>query len=157
MAQAALEAMGGAELSRGETIARVQINGFSSFRLPELLIAKRHPDMEFILQCNTLDAIDHATTWRSVYPNVSALWDQSGGNGVALEHWPLPNGKLTIGYAGGLNEHNIVEYLAKLTANREPDEFWVDLETGARTDDKFDIAKVRRILELAKPFVSAAP
>jgi hypothetical protein len=32
-------------------------------------------------------------------------------------------------------------------------EAWIDLESGARTNDCFDLDKVRRILELAKPFI----
>jgi len=132
---------------------RIQLNGFSDYVLPELLIARRHTQVEFILQCGTLEAVSRAEAFRGKYPNVSALWDKSGGTGAALDAWALPMGALHIGYAGGIDEHNIVEYLTKLTSNREPHDFWIDLESGARTDDAFDLPKVRRILELARAFV----
>jgi phosphoribosylanthranilate isomerase len=134
-------------------VRRLQLNGFSDFVLPELLCAKGAPDVEFILQCSTLEAVARAEEFRKIYPNVSALWDKSGGAGVPMDSWPLPLGDLRIGYAGGISEGNVTELLTKLTSNREPRDFWIDLESGARTSDEFDLAKVRRVLELARPFI----
>jgi hypothetical protein len=72
-----------------------------------------------------------------------------------MEHWPLPLREMRIGYAGGINENNIVEFATKISENREPHSSWLDLESGARTGDKFDVDKVHRILELTKRFVSS--
>ncbi len=151
----ARRAMGG-EFNSPINAKRVQLNGFSDYVLPCLLCAEQNWTTEFILQCNTLEAIERAEKLvEGGLKNVAALWDLSGGNGKQIENWPLPLGPLRIGYAGGLNESNIVRIAEKIIGAREPHDFWLDLESGARTDDKFDIDKVRRILELAKPLVSA--
>lgn len=153
---AAREVLGGAELEFEWLFpVRIQLNGFSNYVLPELLVARRYTKTEFILQCSSLEAVAYAERFRATYPNVSALWDQSGGAGKPLSSWPLPYGALAIGYAGGITEHDVGELLTKLTANRETHDFWIDLESGARTDDKLDVGKVRRILEAAKAFVGA--
>jgi len=133
---------------------RAQLNGFSDYVLPGLHAANLLSDTEFILQCGSLEAVERAEKLRAVHSNVSALWDCSGGRGLVLDAWPLPLGDLRIGYAGGISETNVSALLTKLTANREPHEFWIDMESGVRTGDKLDLAKVRRILELVEPFVS---
>ena len=33
-------------------------------------------------------------------------------------------------------------------------EVWIDLESGARTDNEFDLVKVEKILEVASKYVS---
>ncbi len=150
----ARRAMGGDFTHRGPA-RRIQLNGFSDYILPCLLCAEENQATEFILQCNTLEAIERAERFVEIggLRNVTALWDLSGGEGKQIENWPLPLGPLRIGYAGGLNETNIVRIAERIIGAREPHDFWLDLESGARTDDKFDLDKVRRILELAKPFV----
>jgi len=148
--------MGGDPTMVPKGIKRLQLNGFSDYTLPCLLCAEGAPEVEFILQCSTLEAVERAEALvEGGLKNVVALWDLSGGKGVQMENWPLPLGPLRIGFAGGINENNIVRLTEKLLENREPHPFWIDLESGARTDDKFDLDKVRRILELAKPFVVA--
>ncbi len=136
---------------------RVQINGFSKYRLPLLLIAERLPRTEFVLQCSSGEALAHAVEQRERHPNVVALWDPSGGLGQSFVEsgaWfpRAQNFAIPIGYAGGITEDNIEDTIAMLCSGIG-DPLWVDLESGARIDDKFDLAKVRRILELAAPFV----
>jgi hypothetical protein len=144
---------------------RVQLNGFSKYRLPMLVLAQLLPDVEFILQCQSDDALLEAEKIHHQHDNVSALWDTSGGRGCA-EAWDeggapcvvSPN-SVRLGWAGGIREDNIVDCIKSvLEANDLPTlrnvEGWVDIETGARTDDHFNLVKVRRLLELAKPFVS---
>lgn len=36
---------------------------------------------------------------------------------------------------------------------RNPGNFWIDMESGVRTDNQFDLARVRRVLEIAAPFI----
>ncbi len=140
----------------GHRAQRAQLNGFSDYVLPGLLIAERL-DMQIILQCSTLQAVERAEKFAEVHSNVTALWDKSGGTGKLMDSWPLPLGELRIGYAGGIDEHSVVDLLKKLTGNREPHDFWIDLESGARTTkDEFDLGKVRRVLELASAFVGVA-
>lgn len=87
------------------------------------------------------------------------LLDASGGKGVCWSDsgWPdAPEpfaSRCSVGHAGGINEDNI-EYAAHeiYRLNKDVDEgfAWIDLETGARTNNEFDLDKVIRILEKAQ-------
>ncbi len=85
-------------------------------------------------------------------PNHAVLYDDSAGRGISPDSWepPLPNH--FCGYAGGLNPANVaqqIEIIAKVAPGYTT---WIDMETGVRTDDKFDMAKVRRVLEISRPY-----
>ena len=92
--------------------------------------------------------------WTKVftYPHrdiISALLDSSGGRGIdtPLKVWPS-NGK--IGYAGGINPDNVEEKLRFLMSHITMGEFWIDMESGVRTDDWFDLDKVEQVLEICQ-------
>lgn len=160
--EAARHIMGGSPVMfaalRSLSAQRVQLNGFSRWRLPMLCAAQLLPHIEFVLQCQSDAAVDHAAELAQKHANVSALWDISGGKGFldfdTLTNQVAPPG-LRMGRAGGIKPDNIVEIIESLDHLEEP--FWLDLESGARTDDRFDLEKVRRVLELAAPFVSKEP
>jgi hypothetical protein len=76
------------------------------------------------------------------------LYDGSGGRGILARDWPYALAGKFCGYAGGLNPENISKQLQNITAAAEGAEFWIDFESGVRTDDKFDLTKVRKILEI---------
>lgn len=73
------------------------------------------------------------------------------------EHTPLPlkilktHGK--VGYAGGFNPDNVAEKLSFLMENSQVGDFWIDMESGVRTDDWFDTDKVRRVLRICKEVI----
>lgn len=88
------------------------------------------------------------------------LFDASGGAGVLPEKWPHPRYVLGSywnyhGYAGGLSPDNLAEQLPLINEVAFSCRFWIDVETGIRSDnDKvFDLDKVRRFLEIAKPHI----
>jgi phosphoribosylanthranilate isomerase len=88
--------------------------------------------------------------------NHAVLFDESAGRGISPDSWDAPLPGHFCGYAGGLRPDNVVanlETIAKVAPNYET---WIDMETGVRTDDKFDLAKVRKVLELSKPYVRKA-
>lgn len=86
------------------------------------------------------------------------LLDASGGKGISWqeEGWPdIPEpwaSRLAVGYAGGINEDNVEQTVFELIQTHRDSNggLWIDLESGARTDEKFDIDKVIRILEKVK-------
>ena len=91
--------------------------------------------------------------------NVSMLLDASGGQGIdtpiqvpskPIMYFPHPK----VGYAGGINENNVAEKLSYLMENDEVGDFWIDMESGVRTDDWFDLDKVRRVLEICEPIIN---
>lgn len=96
--------------------------------------------------------------WREVLfpcaPGLQFLQDRSSGRGVAETQWFQPddlcrkrNSKTMIGYAGGLNPDNINDALPKMRAAARGMAFWVDCETGVRTDDWFDTEKAEAMAQ----------
>lgn len=83
------------------------------------------------------------------------LYDLSGGAGVLPEYYPKPMGKY-CGYAGGLSPDNLKEQLDNLSHIVGKTPIWIDAETHLRSsnDEVFDVDKVIRFLEIAKPYVS---
>lgn len=90
------------------------------------------------------------------------LFDISGGAGILPDQWPAPRYMLDDttpdyhGYAGGLGPDNLAEQIPLIGAAAGDCRIWIDMETKVRSEDdrQFDLAKVRRCLELAKPFVT---
>lgn len=84
---------------------------------------------------------------------VVPLFDLSGGIGVLPEKWPEPDGY--CGYAGGLSPDNLTEQLRQIARVVGHGPIWIDAETHLRSQDDmlFDLIKVRRFLEVAKPWV----
>ena len=115
------------------------------------LIVQQRAESELPLFENTLKK------WKAnPFPHrdtISALLDSSGGRGIdsPLRVWPS-SGK--IGYAGGINAGNVADKLTFLMENEQVGDFWIDMESGVRTDDWFDIDKVRRVLEICEPIIN---
>lgn len=82
--------------------------------------------------------------------SVSILLDASGGLGLNTPIIPLSIPRVKIGYAGGINEHNVRSKLEMLLNSPLVEEFWIDMESGVRTDDFFDLDKVVRVLKVCE-------
>ena len=78
---------------------------------------------------------------------ISVLLDASGGRGIDTPLKVLPTSR-KVGYAGGFNQENVGDKLSFLLTNTRMGEFWIDMESGVRTDDWFDSNKVVRVLEI---------
>lgn len=74
--------------------------------------------------------------------SVMWLFDRSGGTGKRPKFWPDYPGRF-VGYAGGINPDNVIETLELIGAQGK---YWIDMETGVRTDDWFDLAKCEQVL-----------
>lgn len=79
--------------------------------------------------------------------NVNFLYDNSGGRGIAIQEIENPIESYYTGYSGGLNEENIESICQSIIENKNNCQTWIDIETGVRTDEEFDLQKVRKILE----------
>lgn len=84
------------------------------------------------------------------------LFDDSHGTGICPQHWtvirfldPVP---YQVGYAGGLSPANLAKQLPRIAAAAGPVPYWIDMESGVRSDDgqRLDLAKVRQVLEIAR-------
>lgn len=83
---------------------------------------------------------------------VGVLLDQSKGTGRTPETWLQPQTLegIQCGYAGGLGPNNTADVLCTLVATNDPREpYWIDMESGIRTDNEFDIVKARAVLQAA--------
>ena len=119
---------------------------------PEKLLAriKAHPEFEFVIQYtekrkNLLPAL-------APIPNHAILFDASAGTGVLPGSWPAPLSGHFCGYAGGLKPDNLLENIDKISKAAGDCQTWIDMESGVRTDDRFDLEKVAQVLARAAPF-----
>jgi hypothetical protein len=92
-----------------------------------------------------------------------ALFDISGGAGVLpVDGWPKPYLKkdnvtpADCGYAGGLGPDNLEAQLPLIATAAGDARIWIDMETRVRSneDKQFDLAKVRRCLDICKPHIT---
>ncbi len=83
---------------------------------------------------------------------ISLLLDASGGRGVDTPiNVFLSRGK--VGYAGGINTDNVGEKLSYLLEHKDTGNFWIDMESGVRTNDWFDTGKVSKVLQTARQVI----
>lgn len=86
------------------------------------------------------------------FGQVTVLFDGSKGKGVTPTSWPISKLYVDNRWAGGLDEHNIVDARTSiieshLKKNIRLYDIHLDLESGARTNNEFDLDKCDRILE----------
>lgn len=111
-----------------------------AFLFDEIILQQRSvEDCDLYLKSNTNE-------------HVTMLLDASGGDGIDTSLVAFAGKK--VGYAGGINADNVAEKLTFLMENEEVGDFWIDMESGVRTDDWFDIDKVRRVLEICEPIIN---
>lgn len=135
---------------------RIQLNVANRNDNPEYLWIPPSKGQELIVQQRDTDNTELYNTTRDLWfgddSPVSVLLDASGGQGIDTPIKVLPNvGKsFKVGYAGGINPDNVADKLAYLLQHDEVGDFWIDMESGVRTDDWFDTDKVRRVLAICK-------
>jgi len=139
---------------------RVQINGFDARQdNPEVL--ERALDWlpagrEAILQVRSAEDLAPAAEMarRIARCRCSILFDASGGEGRKADAYPEPPPRVRMGYAGGLGPGNVDSELPAMIAARQRTidaghvvaPFWIDMESGVRRDDRFDLGLVREVL-----------
>ncbi len=124
-------------------VQRVQINGFAVDKAAGM---PPDPRCEFILQVRAEEDLQGAANYILACPSLRAsiLFDPSGGRGIEPFRWPCSPSGVRMGYAGGITPDNVLDVLRAI-GPVEPT--WIDMESGVRTDDRFDLGKVRRVLE----------
>lgn len=89
-----------------------------------------------------------AMYFKAPVPGLAFLQDQSGGRGVLPSYWAIPHERdQMVGYAGGLNPDNVADAVRHMPAR----EFWIDMETGVRTDDWLDLEKCAAVCQAVYP------
>ena len=99
---------------------------------------------EVIIQQHSVDNIE---LWKSAMPNnkITILLDASGGQGIDTTVVALDS-PFKVGYAGGISFDNISNKVSFLENSPIVRDYWVDMESSIRTDDKFDINNVFSVL-----------
>ena len=136
---------------------RIQLNlGFGNVegkydpqKLIEQIIA--HPEHEFVIQYT--DKRKNLLPALAKIPNHALLFDGSAGAGVLPGGWPSPLAGHFCGYAGGLKPENVKDNIEKIAKAAGDYQTWIDMESGVRTNDNFDLDKVRQVLSIARPWV----
>ena len=81
---------------------------------------------------------------------LSILIDDSGGEGREARQWQVPEQFRLVrhlGFAGGINPQNVAIVLTQLMRQPMPQEWWIDMESGVRTDDWLDLDKVEQVCQ----------
>lgn len=81
------------------------------------------------------------------------LFDASGGLGKSPDNWPAPLPFKQCGYAGGLGPDNISQELAKIAFTVGVAEVWIDMESKLRTNEVFDLDKVREVVSAVQQYI----
>ncbi len=80
---------------------------------------------------------------------ISILLDGSGGNGIDTPiNMPIYLQNVHVGFAGGISPDNVVAKVQEITSLPHVNRFWIDMESGVRTNDRFDLDKVEQVCEL---------
>ena len=127
---------------------RIQLNVSSRENLPKACAISAFIGQEIIIQQKNKENLSFFLNSSAEHEKqpYSVLLDASGGRGIdnvinvyESEH--------KVGYAGGISPENVEDKLAVLLANPAVGKFWIDMESGVRTDDWFDLAKVEDVLK----------
>lgn len=90
----------------------------------------------------------------SSLPRLDMLYDCSGGKGLSPSSWVKPVDDIYCGLAGGLGPDNIESELANIQAIVGDSDYWIDMESKVRTDERFDLEKCQKVLEVCKKVVA---
>ena len=121
---------------------------------PIIEYAKQNPERSIIFQHNNNNSDTlNELIWNSPR-NIHFLYDASGGNGLyddsIFRADPFSD---YTGYAGGINSDNVDDVCKMITENTNNSNCWIDLESGIRTNNQFDLVKVESILNKTSNFI----
>jgi hypothetical protein len=126
---------------------RCQINGYDSSYCNGVTDLSLDYPIEFILQCRSVDDLQPLATQSIMMGRASVLFDPSGGRGIESCCWPVAPLNTKIGFAGGIGPDNVEMAISGIIAsNQWLQSFWIDMESGVRTDDRLDFDKVTDVL-----------
>lgn len=112
----------------------------------EIIIQQKSPTLKYSQAFNRFSALNEDL-------NVTMLVDPSGGRGKD-EGLDIIATSYKTGYAGGINIDNVADKLMTLLDKETIGDFWIDMESSVRTDDWFDVEKVRKILEVCNKIIN---
>ncbi|MGO4568864.1 phosphoribosylanthranilate isomerase [Rhizobium sp. 2YAF20] len=119
---------------------RVQVNHSFSGSTPEQSENTwrfgRRLGIRTMLQCKDVFPDEARLDW---------LFDISFGTGLTPRNWPvLPKSGPFCGYSGGINPRTAADVVAMIGASVD-DLYWIDMESGVRTDGRLDLDKCEAV------------
>jgi hypothetical protein len=113
-----------------------------------------HDQLAVIFQVNganqkTIDYIDSIETPQ----NVHFLYDSSGGRRKVIGSVKKPY-KTYTGYSGGIDPENANSITELISNYSNPAHCWIDMESGVRTNDQFDLDKVSKIIHIVENYIT---
>lgn len=120
--------------------SRVQINHSTTGSTLEQIdnaawFGRRH-GIRTMLQCSGHFPDECRVDW---------LFDVSFGTGITPAGWPrIPDRGPFCGYSGGIRPDNVIEVLERIAAPKGS-LYWIDMESGVRSDGRFDLEKCEAI------------
>jgi hypothetical protein len=117
---------------------RVQLNHEAPDPIQMMKFAANRGEFQCIGQSRSVDSFPQDV-------RVDWLFDGSGGRGIRPARWPShPGGQRLVGYAGGITPGNI---RSTIQAIHSEGRYWLDMETGIRTNNKLDLALCREVCQ----------
>lgn len=87
----------------------------------------------------------------NIFP-ISILHDGSGGFGREIEEVVAPDETHFTGYAGGIKPENVVKIVDLIESrNTNNKEYYIDMESGVRTDNVFSLEKCQQVMRNLRP------
>ncbi|MBP1205229.1 hypothetical protein JOD97_003271 [Duganella sp. 1411] len=122
---------------------RVQINhgraGSSDSEIHNSALFGARHGVRAALQCQGDFPTDARVDW---------LYDVSFGTGVRPATWPAAKAGLPFcGYSGGLGPDTVFDTLRKFEIGAGA-AYWIDMESGVRTGNRFDLAKCEAVCSI---------
>ena len=119
---------------------RVQVNhsfaGSNESNVASSCTFARRLGVRPVLQCSGAFPMDWRVDW---------LFDTSFGKGSRPSTWPtLPSAGPFCGFSGGLNPDNVRDTVERIAAPSGA-LYWIDMESGVRTDGWLDVAKCEAV------------
>jgi phosphoribosylanthranilate isomerase len=154
-AESRLAILNAHDFDPGPAWNRVQLNGYET---GTAMSAWRENafncNFRWILQARTTESLGAAIDDACV-SGAHVLYDPSGGAGKGPGAWPemfallasSEKNSIDFGFAGGIGPDNVEYVIGEVLArNARLARIWIDMESGVRTDDKFDLDKVATVL-----------
>lgn len=130
----------------GFTPDEVQAVFHAAAKLPQDIILQLHSGSEAGIRLFMESVPTEAKS------RVHILVDGSKGRGELPDSWGRPAGLAPAlwGYAGGINPTNVDSVLKSVSKLGEA--CWIDMETGVRTGNQFDVLKAEAVLQATTEF-----
>ena len=131
---------------------KLQKEGIDNTVLAEKIVEGNHSLPEIILQCNSVNEwlCTLLNSLENYDPNL--LFDTSGGLGKSPDSWPKPLNQSYCSYAGGLGPDTLMQDLLDISKVTGGCIEGIDMESKVRTNDWFDLYKVKTCLDIWDKF-----